>query len=92
MSEDMERLGLKWGTLKAWSLKTDASREALKAYWDAGDMSAGAMQQHDTPEQKKAICAIIDAVSASGGQIYNDWSGEDLTADEAKKYVMEYGS
>ena len=44
--------------------------------------------QDDTAEQKTALCALIDAVD---GLIYNDWTGENMTKDAAKKYVMEYG-
>ena len=85
MSE--EYLLLKWGTLKGWNVKSDACLAALKAYDDGGDVSFGAMQQRDTPAQKQAICDLIDAID---GTITNDWSGEDMTKDEAKQYVMEY--
>jgi hypothetical protein len=47
----------------------------------------GAMQQRDTDAQKQAICDLIDAID---GPIENDWTGEKLTKDEAKKYVLEY--
>lgn len=82
-----EHLSLKWGTLKGWKLESEKSREAARKYAAHG-MSAGAMTQRDTAEQKQALCDLIDAVD---GEITNDWSGETLTKDEAKKYVMEYG-
>lgn len=82
-----ESLLLKWGTLKGWDLETDRSREALKKYADFG-MKFSAMSQHDTPEQKAALCDLIDAID---GEIQNDWSGEMMTKEEAKRYVMEYG-
>lgn len=47
----------------------------------------GAMQQRDTPEQKQALCDLIDAID---GEILNDWTGKTMTKDEAKKYVTEY--
>lgn len=81
-----ESLMLKWGTLKGWHLESDKSKEALRRYAEGG-MALGAMQQHDTPEQKAAICDLIDAID---GEIVNDWSGERMTKDEAKKYVNEY--
>lgn len=83
-----EHLLLKWGTLKGWNLETEKSRAAAQRYADMG-MTPGAMQQRDTPEQKQALCDLIDAID---GEIVNDWSGERMSKDEAKKYVMEYGS
>lgn len=81
-----EYLLLKWGTLKGWNLTSEASRAAAQKYADFG-MSMGAMQQHDGPEQKEALCELIDAID---GEITNDWSGERMSKDEAKKYVREY--
>jgi hypothetical protein len=88
MADYSEYLLLKWGTLKGWSIKSDAARAAAQAYLDIGEHSLSAMAQHDTDEQKAALCALIDAID---GPITNDWSGEDMTKDEAKKYVLEYG-
>lgn len=85
-----EYLTLKWGTLKAWSLgDNQALLEAAKRYDAAGPSSISAAMQHDNPEQKQAICDMIDAID---GPITNDWTGEMMSKDEAKKYVMEYGS
>ena len=47
------------------------------------------MTQHDTQEQKALICQIIDECNAP--TINLDWDGVDVTKDEAKRYVMEYG-
>lgn len=85
----MDRLLLKWGTLKGWDLKSEAARAAAKAYADAGSMSASAMLQRDTDAQKEALCNLIDAID---GTIVNDWSGDEMTKDEAKEYVRSYGS
>lgn len=82
-----EYLKLKWGTIKGWSLETDASKAAAQRYLDE-PTSMSAMTQHDTDTQKQAIFDLIDAID---GPITNDWSGEDMTKEEAKKYVMEYG-
>ena len=81
-----EHLLLKWGTLKGWEVETDKSREALGRYADLG-MSMSRMMQRDTPEQKQALCDLIDAID---GEIVLDWTGERVTKDEAKKYVMDY--
>lgn len=78
---------LKWGTLKGWDLESDAALAAAKKLDDAGPRAMGAMQQRDTPEQKQALCDLIDAID---GEIQNDWTGEMMTKDEAKKYVLEY--
>lgn len=84
--EGKDELLLKWGTLKGWDLKSEASLAALEKYTEFG-MALGAMQQRDTPEQKQALCDLIDAID---GTIENDWTGETMTKDEAKKYVTEY--
>ena len=82
-----EHLLLKWGTLKGWDVTgNEAAIAALGRYHDE-PTSLGAMQQNDTSGQKQALCALIEAVD---GPITNDWSGENMTKDEAKKYVLEY--
>jgi hypothetical protein len=84
-----DKLRLKWGTLKGWDGRSEPFRAALQKYADAGGMdSVSAMQARDTPEQKELLCEVIDAVD---GKITNDWTGERMTKDEAKKYVREYG-
>jgi len=60
--------------------------EILQKYADAG-MTIDAMSQTDTNEQKQILCDLIDNID---GTIYNDWSGEYMTKEDAKKYVMEY--
>lgn len=81
-----DSLLLKWGTLKGWDLKSEKAVAAAQKYEDFG-MSLSAMAQHDSTEQKQALCDLIDAVD---GEIQNDWSGEIMTKDEAKAYVMNY--
>lgn len=83
-----EHLLLKWGTLKGWGglRGNQAAVEAWNRY-HAEPVTMGVMSQHDTDAQKQALCDLIDAVN---GPIQNDWSGEIMTKDEAKKYVMEY--
>jgi hypothetical protein len=87
MVDGAETLTLKWGTLNAWDVQSEACMAALKRYAQ-GPVSLSVMTQRDTPEQKQALCDLIDAVD---GPIYTDWEGGAMTKDEAKKYVMEYG-
>lgn len=83
-----QHLLLKWGTLKGWDVTgNDDALAALRRYHD-GPVSMGCMSQRDTADQKQALCDLIDAID---GPIQNDWSGEEMTKDEAKKYVLEYG-
>lgn len=84
-----EYLLLKWGALKGWNVETDKSREALQRCFGDEGRSMSAAMQHDTPDQKQAVLDLIDAID---GEITNDWSGETMTKEEAKKYVTEYGS
>lgn len=83
-----EHLTLKWGSLKGWDVgDNEAAFAALKKYHD-DPVSLSAMTQRDTDQQKSCLCDLIDAIN---GEIRNDWSGETMTKEEAKKYVMEYG-
>jgi len=88
--EGQDELTLKWGTLKAWHFKSEAALAAAQKYAEAGEMSASAMSQRDNPAQKQALCDLIDAVNCP--TIYNDWDGVEMTKDEAKRYVLEYGA
>ena len=83
-----EHISLKFGTLKSWNVSSEKGRALLTRYFELG-MSPGAMTQHDTPEQKALICQLIDETSAP--TIHLDWDEIDVTKEEAKKYVMEYG-
>jgi hypothetical protein len=83
-----EYLLLKWGTLKGWNFEKPETLAAAKKYADFG-MTMSAMAQHDSPDQKQALCDLIDAVD---GEIRNDWSGEVYTKEQAKRYVLEYGT
>jgi hypothetical protein len=87
MNED--HITLKWGTLKSWHLHSERGQELLKQYADLG-MRLSGMAQRDTPKQKALICQMIDECNAE--TICLDWEGRDVSKDEAKKYVMEYGT
>lgn len=80
-------LTLKWGTIKGWEDLDEKAMDALRKFADLG-MSISAMQQKMTPEHKEALCDLIDAVDEP---IHNDWSGEQMTRQDAKAYVRNYG-
>ena len=82
-----ERLLLKWGTLKGWELESDACMSALRKYHEIAPVCMGVAMQRDTPEQKAALCDLIDAVD---GEIVNDWTGDTMTKEQAKEYVLQY--
>lgn len=88
MSEK-EELTLKWGTLKGWKLNEDGPAFALLQRYSEEGMAMGAAQQRDTERQKSLLCDMIDALNAD--TVYLDWDGVDVSKEEAKKYVMEYG-
>lgn len=90
MTDSKDAISLKWGTLKAWDIKSDAGVAALKAYMNAGPQSLSAMNQRDTPEQKRALCDLIDAADLE--TVYLDWDGKDVSKEEAKAYVTGYRS
>lgn len=87
--ETDDYLTLKWGTLKAWNLTSEKGNELLRKYYGLG-ASPSAMLKHDSPEQKELICQMIDECGAS--EIYLDWDGKYISKEEAKRYVMEYGT
>ena len=78
---------LKWGTLKSWNITSIEGKALLKKYGKLGH-SISAMEQRDTPEQKKIICELIDLVP---GEIFLDWDDKYVSKEAAKKYVLEYG-
>ena len=80
---------LKWGGLKGWGDLADEQVKALQKYADLG-MSMSAMAQVNTQAHKEALCVALE-LFFEDGQITNDWSGENYTVSEAKKYIMEYG-
>lgn len=83
-----EYLLLKWGTLKGWNVTGNKKAKAAIKRYAAEGASMSAMLQKDTPTQKQALCDIIDAIN---GPITNDWSGEKMSKEQAKEYVLNYG-
>jgi hypothetical protein len=80
---------LKWGTLKGWGDLTEANIAVNEKYGDL-KLSMSAAMQEMTDRHKEWLCELIDSVASDGGTFQNDWSGDRYTAEEAKKYVMEY--
>ena len=82
-----QNLLLKWGTLKGWNVAgNEAAASALDRYFSE-PTAYGAAQRNDTQTQKQALCDAIDALD---GVIQNDWTGEMMSKDEAKAYILEY--
>ena len=77
---------LKWGTIKGYHVSDPCSQELIKRYMELG-ASCSAMMQEDTPEQKQILCELL---RVHPGPIINDWSGEEMTVDEAVRYITEY--
>lgn len=82
-------LSLKWGTLKGWDFtNSERGKELIKEYCEIGSC-VSAIAQKDTPRQKEIICELIDL--CDDDTIYLDWYNKDVTKQEAKDYVMNYG-
>ena len=82
-----EYLLLKRGTIKGWEDLSEKSQEIVGRFFKDG-MCMSAAADHPDDDRKTILCELIDQLD---GEIQNDWSGEMMTKDEAKKYVMEYG-
>lgn len=78
---------LKWGTLKGWGYLNSEQANALQKWHDLG-CSAIAMMPFTDAGHNQALCDAIDLFE--DGQITNDWTGEKMTREQAKKYIMEY--
>jgi hypothetical protein len=90
MENTKKYLTLKWGTLKTWDFTS--SEEAISLLREYGEIgsSFSAMCQRDTDRQKEIICELIDL--CDGDTIYLEWESEKVTKEEAKNYVLNYGS
>jgi hypothetical protein len=80
---------LKWGTLKTWDVTGNEAMIALTKEYNEIGSSMSAMAQRDTPRQKEIICELIDL--CDGDTIHLEWDGKDVSKQEAKDYVMNYG-
>lgn len=80
------KLFLKWRTYKGHKIELGGNNEQLlRAYFDAGAQCMSAALHHDTSAQTAALIALIRGFE---GEIWNDWSGEQMTPGEAVEYVM----
>ena len=79
-------LTLKWGTVKGWRLDTEEAKAALRAWAEHG-VSASAICQHDTPEQRQALLRLIELMD----EIWLDWDERRVSREEAKAYIQSYG-
>lgn len=87
---DRETLFLKWGTVKGWENLSDLGAAALQK-WAYSGTSMSAMAHPKTDVHTDALCDAIDVIAGNGGCVWNDWDGVEMTADEAKSYVRNYG-
>lgn len=87
LKKEVNKLTLKWGTLKSWHFDSDKAISLLKEYNEIGE-SASAMLQKDTLRQKEIICELIDLCDAD--TIHLEWDGTDVSKKEAKEYVFNY--
>lgn len=81
-----ESLLLKFGTIKGWDGLTDKSVEIMKRFFADGMSASCALDKPDDP-RKAVLCELIDQLD---GEIQHDWTGEKMSKDEAKQYVMGY--
>ena len=84
----MNSLTLKWGTVKEWFVDDGPANDALQKWANHGP-PVSEMPHEDTPEQKEALLEVIDQMV----EIWLDWDGgRQLTREEAKEYVRNYGT
>jgi hypothetical protein len=81
-----ENLQLKWGTVKGWNGLSEKSMEILQRFFADG-MPLAAMADRPNEQRKTILCELIDQLD---GEITNEWTGDIMSKDDAKKYVMEY--
>lgn len=77
----------KWGTIKGWTGFSQEDFDFLNKYFK-DEQSNGCMADRPNTARKTILC---DFIKSFDGTFFNDWSGEDMTKDEAIKYIMEYG-
>lgn len=85
----VDRLTLKWGTVKGWKFDSQPAQEAAKHYL-ALPQSASAAAQDMTDEHVARLCALISVLDPDAHEIWNDWTGEQMTKDEAQAYIRSY--
>lgn len=80
-------LTLKWGVLKGYEGALDGTPfgAAIDKYYACG-VTLSVASQPKTPGHDEALYEAIDHADV----IWNDWTGEAMTKDEAKAYVRNY--
>lgn len=82
-----EYLTLKWGGLKSWSFESPEALALLDEFFEEGQSLSAAAQRH-TSRQREILCELIDLGSFE--TVWIDWNGEEVSKEEAKRYVREY--
>jgi hypothetical protein len=80
-----EYLWIKWFSIKEISVHTEKSLAAWGRYIQAGPRSISGATHVDNPDQKKALCELIDAID---GDIIDAWTMKKITKEAAKRHVM----
>ena len=88
MSDGNPNLLFKWGTLKGWNGVDGECLELLKQYFKDG-VPFSCMADRPDDDRKKILCELIDKFD---GTFFNDWDGVDMTREQAKEYVTNYGT
>jgi hypothetical protein len=84
----VESLSLKWGTVKGWDGLSEKSQEIMRRFFaDGMPLSCAADKPDDA--RRAILCELIDQLDCE--TIYLDWDNKNVSKDEAKAYVMEYG-
>jgi hypothetical protein len=80
---------LKWGTVKGWCFEKDCNQKAfslLQEYME--EMPLGCATHRPDDEKRKILCNVVDVFT---GDIQNDWTGEIMSKEQAKEYIINYG-
>jgi len=76
-----DNLHLKFGKPKSWNLSNSPEAQRIMDEY---------MEEDNPEKEKELICGIIDNVN---GTISDWWTGnENVSKEDAKKYVTEYGN
>jgi hypothetical protein len=88
--ENMEKdyVTLKWGTVKSCSIRNEQTWELMQAYLNQGS-NVSAMLHEDTPEQKELLCRVLESI---GEPVFLEWDGRYVSVEEAKNYILTYGT
>jgi HD-like signal output (HDOD) protein len=85
-SEKKDYVTLKWGTVKSYNIQNKETWAIMEKYLDAG-VSASAMTQRDTNEQKELLCQVLESI---GEPVYLEWYAKYVSVEEAKEYIRNY--